>query len=79
MNIAINLNADMAEGFGAYDVGDDAGILKIIGSANSAYGFMAAIRARRVMSCAKRTVAASRSVWKEQASNLVPLTGMSLG
>jgi len=25
MTIKINLNADMAEGFGAYDIGDDAG------------------------------------------------------
>lgn len=41
MTISINLNADMAEGFGAYDVGDDAGILKIIGSANVACGFHA--------------------------------------
>ena len=41
MTISINLNADMAEGFGAYDVGDDAGILKIIGSANIACGFHA--------------------------------------
>jgi UPF0271 protein len=31
----------MAEGFGAYDIGDDAGILKIIGSANIACGFHA--------------------------------------
>jgi 5-oxoprolinase (ATP-hydrolysing) subunit A len=41
MATAINLNADIAEGFGAYDVGDDAGILKIIGSANIACGFHA--------------------------------------
>ena len=41
MTIKINLNADMAEGFGAYDIGDDAGILKIIGSANIACGFHA--------------------------------------
>jgi len=41
MTTAINLNADMAEGFGAYDVGDDAGLLKVIGSANIACGFHA--------------------------------------
>ncbi len=41
MTIKMNLNADMAEGFGAYDVGDDSGILKIIGSANIACGFHA--------------------------------------
>lgn len=39
--IKINLNADMAEGFGAYDIGDDLGILQIIGSANIACGFHA--------------------------------------
>jgi len=41
MSAKINLNADMAEGFGAYDIGDDTGILKIIGSANIACGFHA--------------------------------------
>jgi UPF0271 protein len=39
--IKINLNADMAEGFGAYDIGDDLGILEVIGSANIACGFHA--------------------------------------
>src|ERR1700751_2252860 len=37
----INLNADMGEGFGAYDIGDDAGLLKIIRSASIACGFRA--------------------------------------
>jgi UPF0271 protein len=37
----INLNADMGEGFGAYDIGDDAGILKVIASASIACGFHA--------------------------------------
>lgn len=41
MTIKMNLNADMAEGFGAYDIGDDSGILKIIGAANIACGFHA--------------------------------------
>src|ERR1700733_6387241 len=41
MTIKMNLNADMAEGFGAYKVGDDSGILKVIGSANIACGFHA--------------------------------------
>ncbi|OJY12386.1 MAG: hypothetical protein BGP05_10420 [Rhizobiales bacterium 62-47] len=52
----VNLNADMAEGFGAYDIGDDAGILKIIGSANIACGFHAGdpLTMRRVVSAAKR-------------------------
>jgi UPF0271 protein len=38
---AINLNADMGEGWGAYDIGDDAGLLKIIRSASIACGFHA--------------------------------------
>jgi UPF0271 protein len=55
MTIKINLNADMAEGFGAYNIGDDSGILKIIGSANIACGFHAgdALTMRRVVSEAK--------------------------
>jgi 5-oxoprolinase (ATP-hydrolysing) subunit A len=56
MSIKINLNADMAEGFGAYDVGDDSGILKIIGSANIACGFHAGdpLIMRRVIAEAKQ-------------------------
>ncbi|PFH20462.1 MULTISPECIES: LamB/YcsF family protein [Burkholderia] len=41
MTLSINLNADMGEGFGAYDIGDDDAILKIIRSANVACGFHA--------------------------------------
>ena len=41
MGKTINLNADMGEGFGAYDIGDDAGLLKIIRSASIACGFHA--------------------------------------
>jgi UPF0271 protein len=41
MTLQININADMAEGFGAYDIGDDDGILHIIGSANIACGLHA--------------------------------------
>jgi UPF0271 protein len=54
--IKMNLNADMAEGFGAYNVGDDSGILKIIGSANIACGFHAGDPTimRRVISEAKQ-------------------------
>ncbi|RIA47651.1 LamB/YcsF family protein [Dichotomicrobium thermohalophilum] len=37
----INLNADIGEGHGAYDIGDDAALLKIIKSANVACGFHA--------------------------------------
>ena len=37
----INLNADVAEGFGAYDIGDDAGVMESVASANIACGFHA--------------------------------------
>lgn len=35
----INLNADIAEGWGAYDIGNDAELMEIITSANVACGF----------------------------------------
>src|SRR5437868_3082957 len=37
----INLNADIAEGFGAYDIGNDAELMKTIKSASVACGFHA--------------------------------------
>jgi len=37
----VNLNADMAEGFGAYDIGNDTGLLDVVTSANVACGFHA--------------------------------------
>ena len=37
----VNLNGDMAEGYGAYDIGADEALLGIIGSANVACGFHA--------------------------------------
>jgi 5-oxoprolinase (ATP-hydrolysing) subunit A len=37
----INLNADIAEGFGAYSIGNDAALMKIIRSASVACGFHA--------------------------------------
>lgn len=56
MSTMVNLNADMAEGFGAYDIGDDASILKIINSASIACGFHAGdpLTMRRVVADAKR-------------------------
>lgn len=39
--IAIDLNSDMGEGFGAYRSGDDSAILDIVSSANIACGFHA--------------------------------------
>jgi len=41
MTSKVNLNADMAEGFGAYDIGADSELLHIIKSANVACGFHA--------------------------------------
>jgi UPF0271 protein len=41
MATVVNLNADMGEGFGAYDIGNDADILKVIKSASIACGFHA--------------------------------------
>jgi UPF0271 protein len=41
MSKMINLNADIAEGWGAYDIGNDADLMKIIKSASIACGFHA--------------------------------------
>ena len=41
MSKMINLNADIAEGWGAYDIGNDADLMKIIKSASVACGFHA--------------------------------------
>jgi 5-oxoprolinase (ATP-hydrolysing) subunit A len=41
MTKKINLNADIAEGFGAYDIGNDGELMKIIKSASVACGFHA--------------------------------------
>ncbi|KAB2919147.1 MAG: 5-oxoprolinase subunit PxpA [Hyphomicrobiaceae bacterium] len=41
MTKMINLNADIAEGWGAYDIGNDAELMKIIKSASIACGFHA--------------------------------------
>jgi 5-oxoprolinase (ATP-hydrolysing) subunit A len=41
MRKMINLNADIAEGWGAYDIGNDAELMKIITSASVACGFHA--------------------------------------
>ena len=55
MTLSVNLNADMGEGFGAYDIGNDDAILKIIRSANIACGFHAGdpLTMRRVVKRAK--------------------------
>ena len=41
MTLLSNLNADVGEGFGAYDIGNDSAILEIVDSANVACGFHA--------------------------------------
>ncbi len=41
MSVETNLNADIGEGFGAYDIGDDTALLDVVGSVNVACGFHA--------------------------------------
>lgn len=41
MTYSVDLNSDMGEGFGPWTMGDDAGLLKIVTSANIACGFHA--------------------------------------
>jgi len=41
MNALVNLNSDLGESFGAWNMGDDAAMLAIVGSANVACGFHA--------------------------------------
>ena len=41
MATTVNLNADIAEGWGAYDIGNDAELMRIIKSASVACGFHA--------------------------------------
>jgi 5-oxoprolinase (ATP-hydrolysing) subunit A len=55
MATTINLNADMGEGFGAYDIGNDAAMLKVIKSASVACGFHAGdpVTMERVVRLAK--------------------------
>lgn len=41
MTLRVDINSDMGEGFGRWTMGDDAGLLKIVTSANIACGFHA--------------------------------------
>lgn len=55
----VDLNADMGEGFGPWQMGDDAGLLKIVTSANIACGFHAGdpdVMARSMRLAAQRGV-----------------------
>lgn len=55
MTTRIDLNCDMGEGYGAWDMGDDAGVMAKISSANIACGFHAGdpLRMRRTVALAK--------------------------
>lgn len=54
MGAAVDLNADGGEGFGAYSIGDDAALLKVISSLNVACGYHAGdpVVIRRTISAA---------------------------
>ena len=54
--VRIDLNADLGEGFGAWQLGDDQGLLEIVTSANVACGFHAGdpVTMRRVCAWAAR-------------------------
>ncbi|MGE4325146.1 MAG: LamB/YcsF family protein, partial [Pseudodonghicola sp.] len=41
MDRSVDLNADMGESFGAWSLGDDAALLRVVSSANIACGFHA--------------------------------------
>ena len=44
MKAAVDLVADLGEGFGCYKIADDSKILEVVGSANIACGFHAAMQ-----------------------------------
>ena len=56
MSRRINLNADLGESFGAWRMGDDDALLRLVGSANVACGFHAGdpLVMRRTMAAARR-------------------------
>ena len=53
----VNLNADIGEGFGAYDIGNDAELMEVIRSASIACGFHAGdpLTMRRLVAHAARS------------------------
>lgn len=55
MSVRININCDMGEGFGRWTLGDDAGILPLVPTANIATGFHAGdpVIMRRVVGLAR--------------------------
>ncbi|MGB9377363.1 MAG: LamB/YcsF family protein, partial [Mycobacteriales bacterium] len=48
---SVDLNADMGESFGRWTLGDDAGLLEVVTSANIACGFHAGDAATLVRTC----------------------------
>src|SRR5699024_864996 len=59
MSIIVDLVADLGEGFGPYQMGDDDALLEIVSSANVACGFHAGdprVMDRTVSECARRGV-----------------------
>jgi UPF0271 protein len=56
MSASIDLNCDMGEAFGAYTIGDDAGMMPLISSANIACGFHAGdpVVMRKTLELAKK-------------------------
>jgi UPF0271 protein len=59
VDVRIDLNADLGEGFGAWRLGDDAALLEVVTSANVACGFHAGDPATMARVC---TAAAARGV-----------------
>ncbi|HET9689881.1 MAG TPA: 5-oxoprolinase subunit PxpA [Acidimicrobiales bacterium] len=59
MNGAVDLNADLGEGFGAWRMGDDAALLEVVTSANVACGYHAGDAGTMARTCA---LAAERAV-----------------
>lgn len=51
MQTTLDLNADVGEGFGRWDLGDDAGLLQVVSSANVACGFHAGDPKRLLAVC----------------------------
>ena len=64
MGKMVNLNADIAEGWGAYDIGNDVELMKIVKSASIACGFHAgdATTMHRLCMLAKERASASAPI-----------------
>ena len=71
----IDLNCDMGESFGAYTIGDDAAMLKLVTTANIACGFHAGdpVVMRRTIRMAR-----DNGVWVGAHPSFADLYGLSL-